>query len=198
MENIAQLKSFNYKRDAKRIAQQNIYVAQGMDACQTPAYAVTPLLPYLTQFKTIWEPASGEGYLVKALQGCSHRFNVLESDILSGKNFFNYQPETPWDCIITNPPFSVKFKWLERCYTLGKPFALIMPVETLGAKTAHKLFEQHGIQIILLNQRVNFKMPNKGWDSSAQFPTAWFTWRLGLPSQIVYGKLSKHAPLTQG
>jgi hypothetical protein len=184
----SQPSTFNYKRDAKRINKQNIYVAQGMDACQTPPYALDPLLPYLNKFKTIWEPAAGEGYLVRALE--DHKFNVVASDILKRKNFFDYEPASPWDCIITNPPFSVKFKWLARCYQLGRPFALLMPVETLGARTAHKLFKHHGVQIILLDRRVNFKMPFKGWDSSAQFPTAWFSWQLDLPSQIVYGELA--------
>lgn len=187
------VKPFNYKRDNRKAAKQNIYVPQGMDSCQTPAYAMEPLLPYLASFKNIWEPAAGEGYLVEALK--AHKFDVLESDILRDQNFFDYEPGSPWDCIVTNPPFSIKFRWLIHCYQLGKPFALLMPVETLGAKTAQALFEQHGMDVMLLDKRVCFKMPNKGWDSSAQFPTAWFTWKLGLPSQIVYGKLNKRAPI---
>lgn len=184
-------KTFNYKRDTKKSSEQDIYTPQGMDACQTPAYAIDPLLPYLTKFKSIWEPAAGEGNIVDALLDCTpHRFNVIASDILTGKNFFDYEPER-WDCMVTNPPFSIKFLWLARCYILKKPFALLMPVETLGAKTAQELFDRYGIEIILLDKRVNFKMPKKGWDSGgAQFPTAWFTWQLDLPSQITYGKIN--------
>jgi hypothetical protein len=183
--------AFNYKRDNKKSTEQDIYTPQGMDACQTPGYAIDPILPYITQFNTIWEPAEGERLLVEALLDCTpHRFNVIGSDILSGKNFFDFEPEK-WDCIVTNPPYSIKFLWLARCYTLGKPFALLMPVETLGSKTAQELFDRYGMDVILLDKRVNFKMPIKGWDSGgAQFPTAWFTWQLGLPSQIVYGKIS--------
>lgn len=80
---------FNYKRDMRRTSVQNIYVPLGMDACQTPGYAIDPLLPYLAKFDTIWEPAAGEGLLVDALLDCSYRiFTVLGSDILDGRNFF--------------------------------------------------------------------------------------------------------------
>lgn len=182
------IKSFNYKRDTKRSNEQDIYVPQGMDACQTPAYAIDPLVEYLSKFKMIWEPAAGERSLVEAFLDC--KFKVTESDIITGKNFFEYEPDK-WDCIVTNPPFSIKFQWLARCYALGKPFALLMPVETLGSKTAQELFEKYGVDLMLMDRRVNFKMPNKGWDASgAQFPTAWFTWNLGLPCQINYGKIS--------
>jgi len=38
---------FNYKRDSRKMIDQDIYEPKGMDACQTPPYAVDPLLPYL-------------------------------------------------------------------------------------------------------------------------------------------------------
>lgn len=75
-------------------------------------------------------------------------------------------------------------------YQLGKPFALLMPVEVLGAKSAQRNFKAHGIEVILLDKRVNFKMPEKGWlGSGAQFPTAWFTWGLNIGKQITFATL---------
>lgn len=109
------------------------------DRCQTPAYALDPILPYL--HGVIWECAAGEGSLSNAF--IRHGFKVIESDILNGQDFFRWQPEL-FDCIVTNPPFSSKFEWLERCYQLQKPFALLLPVETLGANKAQKLFTGGG------------------------------------------------------
>lgn len=180
--------AYNYKRDAKTNRPGDLYEPKGYDACQTPPHAVDPLLPYLPTDLVIWEPAQGEGFLVEAFYDSSRR--VIGSDILDGQNFFEYEPDEDWDVIVTNPPYSLKFKWLERCYQLGKPFALLLPVETLGAATSQAMFEQYGMELLLLNKRVNFKMPNKGWDGAgAQFPVAWFTWGLNLESSIVYGKL---------
>lgn len=165
----------------------DIYQPQGFDACQTPPAAVEPLIAHLSEDWIVWEPACGEGMIVEALYKAGH--DVVGSDILQGCNFFEHEPEH-WDCLVTNPPYSIKYQWLERCYALGKPFALLLPVETLGAQRAQALFIEHGVQIILFDKRVNFKMPNVGWEgSSAQFPTAWFTWGLDLETQIVFAKL---------
>ncbi len=180
---------YDYKRDAKSNRAADEYVPQGFDACQTPAYAIDPLLPFLPRRWHIWEPASGEGLLVEALYDSGFK-HVIASDLLTGSSFFDFAP-AHWDALVTNPPFSLKYRWLERCYQLAKPFALLLPVETLGAKTAQALFEQHGLELILLDQRVNFKMPNKGWEGGgAQFPVAWFTHGLGTGRTLTFGHLS--------
>jgi len=163
------------------------YKDTALDKCQTPEYGILPLLPYLhfRNFKKIWECASGDGILVKALQ--KNGFEVIATDLLSGEDFFysNYVS----DAIVTNPPFSLKYDWIDYCYELNKPWALLMPVETLGSGRAQKMFKTYGIEIMLLSRRINFKMPNKGWDSAAQFPVAWFTWKI-LPSPIVFGEIN--------
>jgi hypothetical protein len=159
-----------------------------MDACQTPAHAIDPLLPYLPRNWVVWEPAAGEGNLVEALfdSGFSQ---VVASDILTGQNFFEFEPEE-WDCLVTNPPYSIQFQWLERCYELGQPFALLLKVEILGTKAAQELFDKYGIEVIFVRPRINFKMPHKGWEGGgAQFPTAWFTYGLNIGRQMTFMKV---------
>lgn len=178
---------FNYKRDTKSARSTDIYTPKGYDACQTPGYALDPLLPYLRPSWRIWEPAAGDGYLVAAIRQAG--FTVRKSDVITRQNFFDYQPMAAWDCIVTNPPYSIKYKFLNRCYRLGKPFALLVPVETIGAQTAQNLFKQYGVELLLLNRRVNFKMPNAGWKGSAQFPVLWLCWQV-LPAPICYGNIN--------
>lgn len=158
------------------------------DRCQTPFYALDPLLPHLRREWRIWEPAAGEGNIVTRLSFAGYR--VVAGDLLGGENFFQYSPPG-WDCQVTNPPYSVKYAWLSRSYQLGKPFALLLPLETLGAAKGQELFERHGVEIILLNKRINFKMPGKGYGGGgAQFPTAWFTWGLGIGRQFTFAKIN--------
>jgi hypothetical protein len=166
----------------------DIYTPMGYDACQTPPEAINPLLPYLSQDWTIWECAKGEGGIVEALYDSGFQ-SLTGSDLLTGENFFEYEP-SQWDCIVTNPPYSIKYQWIERCYALGKPFALLLPVETLGAKTAQEFFRKCGLEVIFLDRRINFKMPNKGWEgSSAQFPTAWFTYGLNIGQGMTFARI---------
>ena len=186
---VEEIRDFNYKRDSRRSSPQDIYTPQGMDACQTPPYAIDPLLPYLDPDWVIWEPAAGEGMLEGAFYDSGMR--VVPTDILTGQNFFEYEPES-WDCLVTNPPFSIKYQWLERCYELSKPFALLVPVETLGAKTAQELMKAYGFEIMLLDKRIDFKMPNKGFEGSAPFPVFWLCWQL-LPEPVMFGEVIKDA-----
>lgn len=179
---------YNYLRDNRKGTVSDIYTPLGMDACQTPAYAIDPLLPYIPRNWTIWEPAAGEGNLVDALFDSGFN-SVVASDILTNQNFFDFEPDN-WDCIVTNPPYSIHFQWLERCYELGQPFALLLKVEILGTKTAQELFDKHGIEVIFVSPRINFKMPNKGWEGGgAQFPTAWFTYGLNIGRQMTFAKV---------
>lgn len=158
------------------------------DRCQTPAYALDPLLPYLRPEWTVWECAAGAGRLSRALS--PHVAAVVDSDLLDGRNFFTWQP-THFDAIVTNPPYSIKFDWLARCYALGKPFALLVPVETIGAAKAQRLMEHYGHEQLLLDKRVNFTMPIKGdAGSSAQFPVMWLCHQL-LPAPFVYGRITR-------
>lgn len=167
------------------------YKPDGRDNCQTPQYALDPLLPYLKTSWLIWESAVGEGNIVRKLRKSG--FSVGASDILTGQDFFKYEP-TLWDCQITNPPFSRKYEWIDRSFSIGKPFALLLPLETLGAQKAQKLFERYSIEIILLNKRVGYKMPNKGWNGAgAHFPSAWFTWGLNIGAALIYGKIIKYS-----
>lgn len=158
------------------------------DKCQTPPYALDPLLPFLSKDVRIWEPACGELHLYDALADKGHR--VIATDLYDGPeyDFFEYQPEQ-WDIQLTNPPFSLKYKWLERSYALGKPFALLVPVEILGSVTAQNMMKEHGFEIMLLDQRIDFKMPSAGWGGSgAQFPTLWLTWKI-LPEKVMFGNV---------
>jgi len=156
-----------------------------LDRCQTPPYALEPLLPYVPNGATIWEPAAGKGNLVRALRSRGH--SVIATDLDIGVDFFHCDPPPVWDMIITNPPYSLKYEWLARCYALGKPFALLVPIDTLAATSALRLFMRYGHEQLLLHgPRVCFEMPRKGYDGrGAQFATFWLCWQvLGQPCVI--------------
>lgn len=170
------------------------------DRCQTPFYALDPLIPFLNPSWLIWESARGEGQIVEKLT--QEGFKVIGTDLLTGYNFFDYQSgkwgdwslRGAWDCQVTNPPYSIKYDWLRWSYQLQKPFALLLPLETLGAAQGQDLFEELGIEIILLSKRVNFRMPDKGYGKSgAQFPTAWFTWGLEIGRQLTFAPVGYYA-----
>lgn len=154
-----------------------------LDCCATPSYGVKPLLPFLNIYSRIWECASGDGMIADYLKSQGYAY-IISTDLSRGDNFFEYEP-VAWDIIVTNPPYSQKFDWMERAYELGKPFALLLPVETLGSSRAQELFKKYGHEAMYFDSRCDFYMPKKGWNSSAQFPVFWLTYKI-LPEQTMY------------
>ena len=129
----------------------------GSDEFQTPPDALEPLLPYLRPVWTIWEPACGKGYLVEGLRQAGHE--VIGTDQKTGNDFLTWQPDD-WHCIVTNPPFSLKNKFLQRAYSLGKPFAFLLPLTALESRRRQQLFRDHGVKVLLFDKRINFETPN--------------------------------------
>lgn len=156
-----------------------------MDKCQSPPEVILPLLDFIPKDAIIWESAAGEGNLVNAFVKAGYQ--TVSSDIESNQDFYTYNP-IKWNIQVTNPPYGNKPKWTKRSYELGKPFALLMPLEFWGTTRLHVLWKKYGMmqQIVFTNPaRINFKMPNKGWEGQAQFPTMWFTYGLNQPKDTM-------------
>lgn len=157
------------------------------DDFQTPAIALEPLIPFLKKDWIIWECAEGKGKLTKALY--AKGFQVLGTDILTGYDFLNWQPDK-FDCIVTNPPYSLKQNFLLRAYQLHTPFALLLPLTTLETAKRQNLFKNYGVEIILFDKRINFTTPS-GEGSGSWFATAWFTNWLCIGKQLTFVKLNR-------
>jgi len=154
---------------------------------QTPPYALAPLLPYLKRDWVIWECACGRGNITKELR--RNNYEVVETDLLTGFDFMMWQPHN-FDCIVTNPPYSIKQEFLERAYMLGKPFALLLPLTALETRKRQRLFEHYGLEIIFMDKRINFETPS-GEGTGSWFATAWFTNWLNIGKAHTFAKIKR-------
>lgn len=167
----------------KKNVKADVTKVNSVDICQTPPHALEPLYPYVKKDWHIWESACGpEKILVNTLR--DKGYSVWATDLLYGQeyNFFSTGP-IKYDIQITNPPYSVKYEWIEHSFALGKRFALLVPYETHASARFQKLFAKYNgkpwqIEILAPERRIVYKMPYKGWDSSPQMPTCWITWGL--------------------
>lgn len=157
------------------------------DNCQSPPYAILPILEYLGLDWTILEPAQGKGYMSSALM--AQGWKVIAGDELTGQDFLTYD-WTGFDCIITNPPNSKRIPFTARCFEIGKPFALLMGTEVQSAQKIQKLNIKYGdFEHVYPAQRINYKMPLAGWEGAgAHFNTHWFTWGLEIGQPHTYLK----------
>jgi len=154
------------------------------DEFQTPKVAINCLLPFLKKEWKIWECAWGGGSLAKHLE--EEGFKVIGS---KEQDFINDEiNRSAFDIIITNPPYSIKDKFLEKVFELEKPFAFLLPLTTLEGKKRGELFRKYGIQLLIPNKRINFITPS-GTGSGAWFQVAWFCYKLNLPKDLNFVNL---------
>ena len=154
------------------------------DEFMTPKYAIKPLLPFLKKEWTIFECAWGKGHLAKHFE--EEGFEVVGDY----RDFLTDFEIGGIDCIITNPPYSLKEQFLKRCYEIGKPFALLMPLTALEGIKRGELFRKYGIQLIIPNRRINFITPS-GKGSGAWFQVAWYCYKLNLPKDLNFVELNR-------
>ena len=163
------------------------------DETYTPFYAVAPLVKYLKNsgYKTIWRPFDEEwSAYVRTFQ--EEGLNVIRSSLSDGKDFFEYEPDEPYDVIISNPPFSRKDDILYRLAELGKPFVILLPLNSLQGKSRFNVFT-NGIQLLSFDQRIGFHTPKSMTApvEGSPFASAYFC-RDFLPRDLIVERLNKY------
>ena len=156
------------------------------DECLTLAYAVKPILEFVDKDKVIWCPFDKkDSEFVKQLKKNGNK--VIHSHIDEGKDFYEYEPEEHWDCIISNPPFTNKRKIFERALSFDKPFALIMSNTWLNDSAPKKLFKDKDLQLLMFDRRMNF-MNNGVINDKITFSSSYYCYKF-LPKQIIMREL---------
>lgn len=110
------------------------------DEFYTPESAILPLLKYLPKNIKIWECTDfGQSEITRILREKGYQvISTHKKDF----DFLTDKPDFDFDMIITNPPYSLKDQFIEKCYQYNKPFALLLPITALegikrGGYTEH-------------------------------------------------------------
>lgn len=112
--------------------------------------------------------------------------SVIHSHITEGKDFFLWEPEQHYDCIISNPPYSKKDAVFERLFALGKPWAMLVPANGLfDSKARFSMFSRHGIQLLVPAGRTKFIAPDGGKTFAPPFQAVYACWNF-LPETICF------------
>ena len=165
------------------------------DNYQTPWYAIKPLEKYIPRDWILWDCACGDGNIVEFFNNNS--YSAIGTDILISNEHdflvdwhFVTDSADECDCIITNPPFSLKTEFLERAKCFGKPFAFLMNVTSLETQRRQKVFQDEGMQLLLPNKRISYIVDGVQTTSS-WFYSAWFLFGFNLEHDINYVEINK-------
>ena len=159
------------------------------DHFDTPEYAVKPLLPFVNSNAVVWEPTdtTGKSLITKVLR--KHGCKVISTG-QKKIDFLKDEPDFNFNCIITNPPYSLKNKFIDRCfYYTGYyqiKWAMLLPITALEGVERGIMFNNMGTDfgVLVLNRRVEF-IGKSSW-----FNSSWFCYGL-LPKQLAFASLEK-------
>ena len=169
---------------------------EGSNEQYTPFYAVDPITKYIPKDKKIWCPFDCEW---SAFYQTFNRggWHVTRSSIEEGQDFFEYMPEE-FDVIVSNPPFTKKDEVLRRLYEIGKPFAILLPLNSLQGVSRFEYFKQ-GIQLLSLDKRIAFPTPDsmEEYKKAVSFATVYFCKDI-LPRDLIVEELTEYQKPLKG
>jgi hypothetical protein len=180
----------------KKTQPETPYVPQGRDLFQTPDYATELLIPFIPKrIKWIWEPACGKLKISYVL--LNHGFDVYSSDLgypQPEDNFlicdYPYPTYKKNTAIITNPPYSLKQKFYQRCRYFNVPFALLIPADySIWVINAI----QEGAEKIIPTRRIDFITPTGKsglTGNTSNYHSLWLTWGFGLGKSETFVELT--------
>src|SRR5215472_3836795 len=134
--------------DKSAQAGSHTHKERGDDAYFTPEVAVEALLQVETLPEKIWEPACGSGNIVKVLR--AHGHTVYASDLHDygcgqpGTDFLTTDAIPPAQAIVTNPPFKLIQKFVERTLQLSPLVIILARLAFYESERRSKLLEQSG------------------------------------------------------
>lgn len=147
------------------------------DECLTPRYGVTPLLRFIAKkgYKKIWCPFDkADSMFVRVFGEAGLDVTYSHIEINNG-NFFSL---TPPDCdlIASNPPYSCKDDVLRRLYALKKPFAMLLPQNSLQGVSRVSMWLENDLEYLGFDRRINFYTRGEldAWKKANHFATGYF------------------------
>lgn len=154
------------------------YVRKELDAYETPEWVTLALMPHIPErIKAIWEPACGNGKMVRILET---KFGVLGTDIEDeyNRDFFDGDLPVVYDAIITNPPYKFAVGFIRNSIEWTRErsgfVAMLLRTDFDHAKTRLHLFNSEPFsKKIILTKRIRWIEDSTG---SPSFNHAWFCW----------------------
>jgi hypothetical protein len=167
------------------------------DFYATPEIATKAILDNIILTGSILEPAAGQGHISKILKEYYPHNEIICTDLVkreerfgipiaSGIDFLSYDYGRSFDNVITNPPFSISQKFIEKALKIATDKVIMFAkIQLLEGCKRKKFFEKTPLKYIYVFSKRVAPLPNgneldekgKPWSSTMCF--AWFVWEHG-------------------
>ncbi len=144
---------------------------------------------------TFWEPACGDGNLANVL--LENNCEVYQSDIYSYNddhevlNFLECNKPKSQTNIITNPPYKIGQKFIEKSLSLidsGYKAAFLMRIQFLESKGRHEFFKKHPPKFVYVHSsriRIFKNNDQEKYTGAQPLCYAWFVWEKGYEGETI-------------
>jgi len=171
------------------------------DEVFTPRCAVEPVIKYLKAkgYKTILCPFDNiHSQYVRVLTDAG--FKVIHShiDMSTEKRSYDFFDvidtieilKDSIDCIVSNPPFSLKTEILSTLYAINIPFMMLLPQTALQSKERVKMFMAYGLEYLGFDSRIGYytKGEMDSFKTQNHFASGYFC-RNVLPEKLIFEEL---------
>lgn len=140
------------------------------DFYATPESAFRPLLPYLQLLPDhIWEPACGDGRLVKWMREIA--VSVAGDDLNKGYDFL--QDDGRHGAIVTNPPFSLALEFCDHAIKHAPNVFMLLRLNFLASRKRRDWWRRNPPNaLFILSERPSFT--ENGKTDATDY--GWFYW----------------------
>lgn len=162
----------------KNFSCNNMGQRKKSDFYETP-YSITQ--QFLDREKlngSILEPASGRGAISKNL--IKNGYEVISKDLSLGDDFL--KEINKFDTIITNPPFSLAFEFIQKAKEISNYFAFLLPLSYLhGKKRFDNIYSDEKFPLSRIYVFTRYPMLGEPLREDGKYNTgmmvyAWFVW----------------------
>ena len=164
----------------------------GADYFPTDRPITEALLPFLgegLEGMTCLEPAAGGGHMVDVLEDTFSSVTGSDINDPEGRGWGNQDfltlpvPEVKYDWLITNPPFKLAERFINRAGLFAFNYAFLGKIQLLeGQSRYNSIFKDNPPSVVaVFVKRVNFyinRLPTSN-DVGSPMCYAWFIWKQG-------------------
>lgn len=143
------------------------------DNYDTPDAPLNLLYKYIPRNKVVFDPYFNTGNIRNFY--LNNKINFIHED----RDAFNYFPD--FDYLVSNPPYSIKKECFIDAFKRGKPFALLVPLDTIERQYWTDMFKDKDFTLIIPKKRYQFTDKKM----SCPFKTIWITYGFNLNKQII-------------
>ena len=147
------------------------------DEYYTQSSAWDNITKFLDKNKLIYEGFYGGGHTYYYFVNNGYKvIGEKDLDFFSEKS---YQYLRKCDCVITNPPFSLKYKIMSKLVEYNKPFILLLPLACINTISFRNCFNNtmDKVSIIIPKGRLKF-IQNKEIKKSPSFESCYVCWNM--------------------